>query len=149
MANKVIITGSDKVKEAIKKKIENMKPTVVEVGILTNATYPGKKEVSVLDVAIYNEYGTTSSPPRPFMLQTKQRYSKQWSQTLEKLIVANNGDVKKAMELLGNIIKGQIQKTIAQGAFAPNAPSTVAQKGKNTPLRDSLLLFNSIDYEVK
>lgn len=58
---------------------------------------------------------------------------------------------KKPMnfELLGTRLAVDMVKYVEKKSnFTPNAPSTIAQKGQNSPLRDTEEMVNAIDYKV-
>lgn len=118
----------------------------LKVGFLNEATYPDGTNVAT--VALFNEFGTTNIPPRPFMRTTIAQKSPDWGAALKKCLAATDGDGPAALALMGEGIKGQLVETINLWSDPPNAPSTEAKKGFNAPLRDTTLMLRSIDYEV-
>ncbi|AFU62298.1 hypothetical protein AVV48_gp49 [Acinetobacter phage phiAC-1] len=56
--------------------------------------------------------------------------------------------IEKILGLVGMQMQQDIQYTIITFNNPPNAPATIAKKGVNAPLRDSLLMHDSINYEV-
>ena len=46
-------------------------------------------------------------------------------------------------------MKGIVQKTIKEGSFVPNAPSTIRKKGSDKPLIDTGRLRQSVNYHIK
>ena len=100
--------------------------------------------------AIANEFGVPDQnvPPRPFMHQTIQNHKKEWTPLFNNLLKKNGGNVDKAFNSLGAVIKGQVVDTIINGDFEPNAPSTIAKKGFDKPLIDTSDMKNSVNWAV-
>lgn len=103
--------------------------------------------------AYHNEFGDIgeggNTPARPFMDDTFQNYQEEWSESLAKLLKRTDYNSEKAFELLGEIVKNNIQQTIQDGNFIPNSPATIAAKGKDNPLIDTHDMFNSVTYKVE
>jgi hypothetical protein len=157
---------------AFRKKLEEIaarlgKDNRLEVGFLEDATYPadaGKKVPTkpkafknattqaggqqVAQVAFWNEFGTSRTPPRPFMRQTVAQGQKTWGAALAKIAVATNYDSEKTLSLMGEGIKGQIQKSINQFTTPELSAATVRQKGFAKPLIDTAVMLRSVDYQV-
>ena len=117
----------------------------VKVGVLENSKYPDGTPVPL--VAFWNEYGTRTAPPRPFFRDTIEQNKKNWS---EKVV----SDAKKGLnvtQILGSVgllMQTNIQTAIMTFTDPPNADSTVSKKGTNSPLRETMLLYDSIKSEV-
>ena len=117
----------------------------VKVGVLENSKYPDGTPVPL--VAFWNEYGTRTAPPRPFFRDTIEQNKKNWS---EKVV----SDAKKGLnvtQILGSVgllMQTNIQTAIMTFTDPPNADSTVAKKGTQSPLRETMLLYDSIKSEV-
>ena len=119
--------------------------------------YAGIKEgtvyedgTSVAAVAAFNEYGTSTIPPRPFMKQSfEKNRSELETMCTEALRTVNEGGSADAgLEKIGLFMKESIRKEIDTGSFTPNAESTVKAKGSSKPLIDTGLMRDSVDYEV-
>lgn len=117
----------------------------VRVGVLEDATYPDG--TGVAQVAFWNEYGTATTPSRPFFRSTVNDNRKAWVQNTKNLINLHN-DPNKVMGLMGEHIKGQIVQSIVGWASPPNAPYTIRMKGFNKPLIDTGQMSRSISYEI-
>lgn len=140
--------GGELFKKRLAEIAKQAKSAKVRVGIIESGTYDGENGESVAQVAFWNEYGTATSPPRPFFRNTIAAHKDEWPDQVGNLLKENNGDVPKTLALLGENVKGQIIETIQQFKSPPNAPSTVKKKGFNKPLIDTGTLWRSIDYEV-
>lgn len=95
--------------------------------------------VDILDIAIWNHFGTEHTPPRPFMTDAAVKYSHDVGLAMAhaaKAVV--NGRVTKlsALQQLGEFHQNQIRAHLRSGEFAPNAPSTIKKKGSAVPLVD-------------
>lgn len=95
---------------------------------------------SVLDVAIYSEFGTRTAPPRPFMAQTARKNAKRVSIAMGRIAEAATTGTAAPNALLGQLGEfyvGLIRKEINSGDFAANAESTKKAKGSSKPLVDT------------
>lgn len=126
---------------SIAKKLEGKK---LRVGFFAGATEADGTPVA--QVALWNEYGTATSPPRAFMRNTIKEKSKGWGKSAAELLKGNDSGV--ALGLMGDGIAGQVKETIENFTDPPNAESTVKRKGFNSPLRDTLTMRDSVDSEV-
>lgn len=103
--------------------------------------------VDMVDIAAFNEVGTSNIPSRPFM-------RKSVDDNEEKIIAFCQAQLAKlcdgattAEKILKEIAvfqKGLIQETIVEGDFKPNAPSTVRRKKSDTPLIDTGRMRQSV-----
>lgn len=102
----------------------------------------------VADVAMYNEFGTSKIPPRPFMEQSFKRHEQEYVEECENIFNAMVKGQKTSglIRIFGQKVKKDIVDEIERGEFVPNAPSTVAKKGFNKPLYETGLLEKSISY---
>lgn len=102
----------------------------------------------VADVAMYNEFGTSKIPPRPFMEQSFKRHEQEYVEKSEEIFGAmiKGQEVKPLIRKFGEKVKKDIVDEIEKGEFVPNAPSTVAKKGFNKPLYETGLMEKSISY---
>ncbi len=120
----------------------------VKVGFLAGATYPNG--TSVAAVAAFNEFGVPAhgQPPRPFFRNMVAEKAPTWSEATAKALKSTGNDVHKALDIIGQGIKGQLQQSIVDFTDPPLAASTVAAKGFNKALVDTGHMLNSVDYEV-
>lgn len=125
----------------------------VRVGFLQDATYPAdalKKgaPLPVAQVAFWNEYGTSRSPPRPFIRDMIASKSPRWGNALGLNLRAVEYDAQAALSLMGEGIKDQMVKSIVDFRNPPNAPYTIARKGFDKPLIHTGVMQRSVDYQV-
>jgi hypothetical protein len=123
---------------------------IVHVGILEEGASDGG--VSVLDVAIWNEFGTATIPERSFIrdwFDENEPKLRADLVTLMRSVVKGERTADQVLELLGQRAVAQIQERISAGIAPQNAASTVAKKKSSTPLVDSGVLRSSVSYRVE
>lgn len=126
-------------------RLVSSKQQHVKVGILDNSKYPDG--TSVATVAFMNEYGTSRIPPRPFFRQTISEQKTNWTK-LAKDAIRMGYSIEHTLGLVGAQMQSDLQYSIMTWTTPPNAPYTIALKGYDAPLRHTLLLHDSIKFEV-
>lgn len=120
----------------------------VEFGLFSNSgTYPDG--TPVVDVGIYNEFGTSRIPARPFMRVAADQGKKSMQQVVDHtigLMIDGRVTPKAVDDTVGKQWANVVKSTIKHFDTPPNAPSTVAAKGKNDPLVDTGQMMDAIDY---
>jgi hypothetical protein len=123
----------------------------VKVGIMADTGNYIDTQASILDVAIYNEFGTKTIPARPFI----RRFAEKNAGTLGKAMdrtadaVAKGRSLDAALGALGEFAQ-QHQQAQVRGSKSwavANAASTAARKGSDVPLVDQGVLVNAIRWE--
>lgn len=127
---------------ALKSKVPTQ--SRLRVGFIDSATYPNGTNVAT--VAFWNEYGTDTAPPRPFMRNTAAQNKDQWVAMVKALYQTQGAE--KALLQLGEVIQGDISTSITSFNDPRNADYTIKKKGFNAPLRDTMLMARSISYEL-
>lgn len=131
-------------------------PGAVNVGFLEDATYPGVHGIRgtkrfagpVAQVAFWNEFGTETTPPRPFIRDMVASKSPRWGLGLGIALRATNYDAHKSLRIMGEGIQGQMVQSIRNFRDPPNSPRTIAIKGFDKPLVDEGIMERSVDYQV-
>lgn len=112
-------------------------------GMVVEAGFPGElrdvpaegddpQPPSVLQVAAWNEFGTKTAPPRPFMRQTMTRHRVVLRSSLAAAVYAHGNagtPIEAVAARLGVMLRGSVQETITAGTFKDNAPLTKMIKG--------------------
>lgn len=159
------VTEKDHGYKRLKKELFGAKRNLVAVGVFAEEgarAYAGKAgeerpkgaAVTVLDVALWNHYGTANIPARPFLslyFDTQTARVQERAATLFRSVVAGKRTRLEALDLLGQVFVGDIQRAMTVGYFGSypgNADSTIARKGSATPLVDTGQLRSSITYRV-
>lgn len=143
------VSGGKKFAAILQKLLVDLsKSRTVKVGFLAGSTYPGGTPVAM--IAAIQNYGAPRAgiPPRPFFTNMIAAKSPEWPQTMRNLLVANNYNTKKTLELMGEGIKGQLQQSIRDTNSPPLKPATIRRKGHAKPLIDTGQLINSVNFEV-
>ena len=105
----------------------------------------------LVEVVAYNEFGTSTIPPRPFMKQSFENHPDKLGEIREQIIkrLLSGASAEQAMNEAGVFLKGLMQEEIVTGEFVPNAPSTIKKKGSATPLIDTGQMRQSVNYIVR
>lgn len=135
------------------KEIEKLKKLQVRVGYQQGKEFYDDEgtKVDMLDVVMFNELGTARTPSRPFMRDSVDDNAGQITNFCKaqlKGIANGSTNAEMALKSIGAMQVGLVQKTIKDGDFAPNAPSTIAMKGSDKPLIDTGRMRQSVHYVV-
>lgn len=128
----------------------------VDIGVFATAKAPDGAQVA--EYGAYNEFGSVSVPNRPpkrsfirMPLETKQEDIAGYVEKRAKKHI-EDGDIPAIFEDIGIAGESKIQEAFDSrgfGAWPPDADSTSAAKGSDTPLIDTGLLRKSITHRVK
>lgn len=106
----------------------------------------------VAEYAAFNEYGTQTIPPRPFMRTSLKRNRRRWSNLFAMAMSAttrrDDAGAIRALHFTGTTAVADTQETLRKGPWIPNADSTIARKGSSRPLVDTGQLVQSIRYRL-
>ena len=103
---------------------------------------------SVAEEGFYNCMGVPEKniPPRNYQKKVIEDNMSKWKKDMAKLLKKKSS--YETCEIMGIIAKEATKRTIDTWTTPPNAPITVAIKGKNTPLVDFGDLLKGITYKV-
>jgi hypothetical protein len=123
----------------------------IKVGIQADAGKDPDSGVDVLDIAIFNEFGTETSPARPFVRDFFEKNRKVLATAMGRQAEAVARGVRPttAMDTLGLWVEKHQKAHVQQSPrwAVPNAPSTVARKGSSTPLIDDGVMLGAIRHQ--
>jgi len=153
----LVLTGG----AALEKKLEAIarglsRAARVKVGFLEGAIYPDGTSVPM--VAAIQEFGAPAAgrkshpvviPPRPFFRNMIAAKSKEWPKAMAVIARDHNYNADTVLRLMGEAIAGQLRESIINTNDPPNAPSTIAGKGFDSPLIDTSHMLDSVDFEVE
>ena len=130
-------------------ELEKMIGLEVQVGWQGDEAYDDG--ITVAQVAAYNELGTSTIPPRPFMQQSFEKHQSELQSLCDVATngIANGSTTEAELNKLGVGLKGLVQDEIVGGGFTPNAPSTIRKKGSAQPLIDTGYMRQTVNYVIK
>lgn len=102
-------------------------------------------------IAAIHEFGLGDMPQRSFL---RSAYDENLPM-IDKMIqrVANGAvfglGTNAALNQLGNVVQGMVQRKIVDGPFVPNSPATIKRKKSSRPLIDTRHLRQSIRYVIE
>ena len=107
--------------------------------------------VDMVDIACWNEFGTSRAPARPFLRQSIENHTDEIKESLENAckMVLDGASAKQAISMVGAAHVGRVQETMVNGDFVPNSPATIVAKGSDKPLIDTGQLRQSVHFEVR
>jgi hypothetical protein len=152
----VHVRDTDHGYDALVKRVFEFERPRIEVGILEeDGAAPhggGGDPVTIIEVAVWNEFGTENIPARSFIREWFDTHESELRVALKALmisVVRGQRTKEQILELLGQMAVGQIQERISEGIPPENAPATVARKGSSTPLVNTGVLRSSVSYRVE
>lgn len=128
------------------KKTDAQKEQMVRAGG-ENLAIVESEFVTVLDVAIFHEFGTVHMPQRSFIRASFDQNRKKYEDMNKKLLIkiySGKMTVNKALDILGLTIQNDIKTFLASGEVNPESERAILEGG-NT-LVDTAQLLNSITY---
>lgn len=150
---KAKIIDKKKVFERVEKNFGEMNGLHVVVGVPEGAEERDEDgPATMAEVAFYNEFGTEHIPERSFLRSTVDENNRKYVQLYEQLmgaVLEGKISVKKAMGLLGEKAKADVQRKIRSNIPPENAESTIDKKKSTKTLIDTGQLVQSITYEVR
>lgn len=152
----VSFKGNDKYKEVLD-KISQLNEAYVTIGVHEDAGKytEGKDPPSVVEVALWNEFGTKNVPERSFMRsafdENEQRIN-QWREEALTNMLEKGWSVEKGLEMIGFRMQEIVRNKILSNIPPPNSEATLAAKaakgeGSNTLIATTLML-RSVTYKV-
>ncbi len=151
--NYIIPDNYKKFAQFIDKLKKAKKSMGVQIGIVKNARGIDKrtgkpKKITVAEEGFYNCMGVPEKniPPRNYQKKVIEDNMSKWKEEIRHLLKKRN--TYDTCEIMGIVATEATKRTIDTWKNPPNAPMTVAIKGKNTPLVDFGDLLKGITYKV-
>lgn len=145
VSTKLTDIGIDKVLE----NVMELGGKQVKVGIQAGSgSHDG---VDILDIAIYNHFGTRNIPSRPFVSDCFDKNQGQISEAKKRIVyrVMEGMPASAGLAQLGQWYQDVLKGHIRNGGWVPNAPATVKRKGSSRPLIDTGQLVNSVRWKIE
>lgn len=92
--------------------------------------------VSLIKIALWNEFGTDKIPSRPF-LRNAQNKSNKRARNLVKARFDEGTNIDDLCAELAVMLTDEVKKSIRSGNWEPNAESTIRKKHSSKPLIDT------------
>lgn len=114
-------------------RLKDPRDAGINIGWFADQHYSPRKRTgggeSIANVARWNEFGTRAGvPSRPFLRTTIHNNERKWHEMLKTLIqraIDENKAFTPALKLFGEQVKADIQETILDGGWQPNASITI------------------------
>lgn len=107
-----------------------------------------KPQIPVAQAAYWAEFGTKTSPPRPFFRNTIASKSPRWGLGLGNALRKTHYNAREALAIVGMGIQGQLRQTIKDFKDPPNSQVTQDLKGFNKPLVNTGQMLRAVDFQV-
>lgn len=134
------------------KELQELAKLEVRIGYQRGQVIPDddKSRADLVDIAMWNEYGTVNIPSRPFMRDSVDKHMESIKHMLkaQKEALLEGGTAKEILNTVGLFQQDLIQTEIEQGDFVANAYSTIKKKGSDKPLIDTGTMKNSVHYQI-
>ena len=109
-----------------------------------------RPRADLVDIAMWNELGTATSPSRPFMRDSVDKHIP----AINHMLMAQKDDLlhgetaRKILNTAGLFQQDLIQTEIEQGDFVANTDATIRKKGSDKALIDPGTMKNSVHYYI-
>lgn len=146
----VQITGNLAQAKALIERLRADKEKAVYVGFPAEFDEPveGAGNFNLASLAAVLEFGNEHIPSRPFLRQTLSENQEKYIALFTQLF-KQGLQIERIYEQLALVAQGDVQLNIARGNWAPNAKSTIKQKGSSKPLIDTGKMRQSVKGIVK
>lgn len=141
--------GNGKLLAKLEKIGNGGKKVKLTAGFYKDAKYEDGTPVAL--VAAANNFGTLDSggfiPPRPFFDDAIRENKDKWAENYGKALKKTDYDVERSSKLVGEQMRADIIDSINGWTEPPNAKSTVEEKGRDAPLKDTYHMMRSVGYQ--
>jgi hypothetical protein len=146
--NRIIVTLKEELSDVVIKVGVQAKDKTVKRGkggSIRNTDQP------LAAIAAIHEFGLGGMPQRSFLRsafdENKPMINKMGDHIVNSAIKGISTET--ALDQLGNVVQGMVQKKIVDGPFVPNSPATIKRKKSSKPLIDTGHLRQSIRYVIE
>jgi hypothetical protein len=102
------------------------------------AQRPAADEPTMLEIATWNHWGTRRIPARPWLIQARDKYGRDWLRAFGHAVQQPTEDqMETVIRQLGVVAVSDCQEVLTDLRDPPNAESTIAKKGSDNPLIDT------------
>lgn len=148
-----VVKDVDMGMDAILKNLESLGGKGVKIGIQSDAGNHPESGEALVDIAIWNEYGTATVPSRPAFRDCAEQNDALIEQGMVgayRLIADGRSDAEHMLRTIGQWYQDIQKNHIRNVNFLPRLrdATVAAKKGSTKTLIDKGHLINSIRYEV-
>lgn len=136
----------------LKKIAASYKNKVAAVGFPNSLHKKYENGASIINVAIWNNYGTDTIPARDFMTPANAEIKVKWKDmTKDAIKLINAGRLNPLTVLKAGAQEAEacIKASITELHEPPNAPATIRKKGDNNPLIDTGQMRDSVTSVIR
>lgn len=144
----VKITDNKRQWERLRRELRANGSKEVVVGIQRGEINDG---VLVAEYAAWNEFGTRTTPSRPFMrtyFDTSVSRLERFATNGVTQILLGRATFSQFLNAAGVFMVDGVKKSISGGTWTPNSPVTIALKGSSKPLIDTGVMLNSVTFAI-
>jgi len=138
--------------QKLKKNLMKLDDSRVQVGWFEGQNYgPDNDNLPIAQVAKWNEEGTRTSPPRPFMrvgFKSEIQNSKAVFEDIIKSVVDGKSPLV-ALKQSSKAFEDMLKDSINKWDSPPNSPATVDNKGFNNPLIETGTMRDSVSSRIE
>lgn len=146
--NRIIVTLKEELSDVVIKVGVQAKDKTVKRGKGGNIR---NTDQPLAAIAAIHEFGLGGMPQRSFLRsafdENKPMINKMGDRIVNSAIKGISTET--ALNQLGNVVQGMVQKKIVDGPFVPNSPATIKRKKSSRPLIDTGHLRQSIRYVIE
>ena len=139
--------------DKIEKELDYLRKHTVWVGFVDDKA---DKKVDGVEIGLYSlfqEYGTSDIPARPFFrtaINNNRKYIKEELKRLLQKVALGEMKGEIALKSIGLEVQGMIQDSIKNGGWTPNAESTIrAKKGMGQELIETGSMLRAVSFEIR
>lgn len=107
----------------------------------------------LLDILIFNEFGTRTIPARPVMRSYYDTYAREIGKESDNAatFILRTGAVQAGLARLGGYLQSNLQAhwRASKTWAVPNAKYTIKMKGSDVPLIDNGVLINAVRWAIR
>lgn len=104
-------------------------------------------ELTLIEVAAQNEFGTKEIPARPWLRTSVDLYKAEWLKSMRKIsslaVLGKANLIEQGWRIFGVEAVSNVQNTLLHYPWKPNAPGTIESKKSSKPLVDTGQLLQS------
>ena len=147
----VTVSDDDQLWRAIESDLEKLSKSHTKVGFMSGDGRDDNSGLTNAEVAMFNEFGTSNAPARPFIRPTIAENKEKIFDMQEEgysRVIQQKSTVGRELGKIGAFTQSEIQKKIREVRTPPNAASTIKRKSPGaTPLIDTGAMRQAVSHK--